>query len=218
MKVLMLASITILLLFTSCDKHIDKDQSNHFYYNWNKTKVIFKDHRNWNYTREVNCDLESFRIIKGMWAKDKNYIFYEEVRKKNIDVGTFYFDDKGLPKDSSKVFTTQWSGYDAEIMSVWKGADPKTFELLDSIKNYDLIQWGKDHENYFYMLEPYECDYPTFKVLSSSYSKDKNNVYYNASAFNLKIVEGADPETFEFDKVKKVFKDKNHEYFNGERK
>ena len=66
------------------------------------------------------------------------------------------------------------------------------------------------------MLKRFECDYSTFVTFNStSYSKDKNHVYYKPAKNISEIINEADPETFEYDSLKNVFKDKTNEYFNG---
>ena len=212
MKFKFFISVLIVITFASCQKLIDKEISNHYYYNWNKSKIIYHDHRTWNFSTEVNCDLESFKVINGPWAKDKNSVFYDGKAKLNIDVATFYFDKNGLPKDKEYVFTVD-RDRNTDRMLVWKGADPKTFELISVKDPYKQNLWGKDDKNYFWMLRPVDCDYANFEILDLSYSKDKDNVYYERN-----IVTDADPNTFKFDSLKYIYKDKNFEYNRGEKK
>lgn len=212
MKFKILIGILTIITFLSCQKLIDKSNSNHYYYNWNKSKIIYHDHRTWNYSCEVNCDLESFKVIKGLWAKDKNFIFYDGKARPNIDLATFYFDEKGLPKDKENVFTIDRDG-SSDSLLVWRGANPKTFELISIKDPYKQNLWGKDDKNYFWMLHPIDCDYTSFEIMDLSYSKDKNNVYYES-----KVVTDADPNTFIFDSLKHVYRDNNFEYYRGRKK
>ena len=199
---------------TSCETKIDQSLSDNYYYNWNKTKIIFNDHGAWNYKCTVNCDMETFQIIRELWAKDKNFVFFKGEARKNIDLATFYFDSNGLPKDDKYVYTTQWGSPVRNTMLFWEGADPKTFELIKLNDGYadvwKLYLWGKDSKNYFRSLEVMDCDYETFEIIDSHHAKDKNNVYYE-----YKIIANADPKTFRFDSIKNSYVDDKYEYRAG---
>lgn len=201
----------ILLFFSSCKKLIDKNKSIHYSYNWNKSKVIYNDKSTWNYKLTVDCDFETFEVIKEKWAKDKNHIIYDGKARPSIDLKTFYFDKNGLPKDSKNVYTTYWSG-NFNTMLTWEGANPKTFELIKIKNGVNREMWGKDDKNYYRMRKVVNCDYETFEILSDSYSKDKDNVFYMG-----KVLPDADPNTFKFDSLKRLYKDKNSEYVGGEK-
>lgn len=202
----------IILFVSSCEKLIDEEKSNHYFYNWNKSEIIYNDRSTWNYKNTVDCDFETFEVIKGKWAKDKNHIIYDGKARPSIDLKTFYFDTHGLPKDSHNVYTTYWSG-NFDTMLVWEGADPSTFELIEVEGGVNREMWAKDDQNYYRMRKVIHVDYDSFEILSESYSKDKNNVYYER-----KILIDADPNTFKYDSLKRVYKDENFEYFRDERK
>jgi len=201
-----------LISFVSCEKLIDKDKSSNYYYNWNGSKIIYTDNSTWNYKGTVDCDFETFKVINGKWAKDKYHIIYDGKTRPIIDIKTFYFDENNLPKDSNNVYTTYWSG-NFNSMLKWEGADPLTFKLIKIENGVNREMWGKDDKNYYRMLNPLKCHYESFEILSDSYSKDKDNVYYESQ-----IIRKADPITFKFDSIQRVFRDKNFTYYRGERK
>jgi len=202
-----------ILLFCSCESLIEEPKSKHYYYNWDKSKIIYNDHRTWRNKTEVDVDIATFEVIKGRWAKDKNSIIYDGKKRPNIDVASFYIDDNDVPKDKYHVFTTNWAGY-TDNMLVWNGADPKTFVHIRLAQSSNKEMWGKDNAHYFRKLHQVAGDYNTYEVLSEQFSKDKNKVYYEGA-----IIEGADPKTFHYDTLNNTYRDAAHEYsFQGVRK
>lgn len=204
--------LILALLPASCNSLINKEKSTHYFYNWDKSKVLFESYGAWSTKTEVDCDVKTFQVIEGPFAKDKNAVFYYGIARPNIDLKTFYLDKNHIPKDYKNVFTTYWVSHN-DSMLIWQGANPQTFELIKIPGGANREMWGRDGKNYFRMLQIVNCDYDSFEILDESYSKDKNHVYYEG-----KVINGADPQTFKYDSKSKVYKDKNAEYSLGERK
>lgn len=92
-----------------------------------------------------------------------------------------------------------------------KGADPNTFEILNTL-------YSKD-KNYVYFIdeELVDSDTKTFEIINNFYSKDKKNVYY----LKYKLL-NSDPSTFKvYDnsiKKEEIYyeaEDKNNYYQDG---
>ncbi len=134
----------------------------------------------------LNADAETFEVIWWKFAKDKYSPFYENKR----------------------------------IV-----ADPNTFEVLShSPVNHN------DEYIFFENNEVIDIDFKTFQIfylkdyLEYRYARDVNNVYY--LYYNrgdkewddhqyIKVIDGADPSTFEIMRENVYARDKNNFYFNG---
>lgn len=87
-------------------------------------------------------------------------------------------------------------------------ADPSTFQVLDWRGKY-----SRDAHQAYWSSIPFTNDPDNLELLTRSYSRDSNNVYYAS-----KVVEGADPASFVVDGTSTSHAhDKNHRYNMGRR-
>ncbi|MBT4722815.1 hypothetical protein HOB30_03575 [Candidatus Falkowbacteria bacterium] len=168
-----------------------KDDNNIYFHTW--TEKGYKD----KIVKEA--DYETFTVIKWLYAKDKNNVYYAQ-KIKGADVSTFeILEESGekasIAKDKNHVY---WHSIKL------KGANPATFQLLESA-------YTGDKNNIYYWRTPIEnADADSFEVLSSGYTKDKNHVYFTGQ-----ILKEADSQTFVY--LKNLYaKDKYHVYSGKE--
>ncbi len=154
---------------------------------------------------EVVKEESSELIYLGKYAKNENAVYYLNTELENADPDTFEVFKEGFAKDKNNVYL---------YGKIREDIDSDTFVMLPP-------HYAKDKNNAYYLgikIEA-EIDNDTFDYVregkdsnySTSYSKDKNNVYYKHN----KILEGADP--FSFECVGNFFyaKDKNNVYYAG---
>jgi uncharacterized membrane protein (DUF485 family) len=130
-------------------------------------------------------------ICLKMDKNSKRFLQEEIERKKSGDLGCGFF------KKNNVIYIND---------TIFKGVDAQTFEVI-------CYDWQKDKKFYYYLRKPVpEIDHATFEVLDidDHYGKDKNHVFYKN-----KIIQGADPKTFHYDKDKYNWKDKNNCYYYG---
>lgn len=159
----------------------------------------------------IEADLDSFKIIDIVYAKDKNNVYLRGDIISGADPKTFERIDKRYNKDASNLFYEDRQIPDVDIQSFEVleysyARDKNRFYWLDpDIRGYEKIDIV--HEE----IDPASCKIHTFHWLS-----DKNGVFYirHPKNFNGFKVDGADPETFEA--IDDVYgKDKNHVYKFG---
>ena len=127
------------------------------------------------------ADALSFKVLENGYAKDKNHA---------------YFDGYVIPQSDGKTFKVIRSPYAADQNHVFYGKEA----FSDAPEQFKFVQYENDFstdgETIFYngkALFPGRLDAATFqRIGGSDYYKDKNTVLTLE-----KIVEGADPETFE---------------------
>ncbi|BDD11719.1 hypothetical protein FUAX_41510 (plasmid) [Fulvitalea axinellae] len=97
-----------------------------------------------------------------------------------------------------------------------EGLDIETFEVLD---NY---YWAKDKNRFYYrdvVLDYLEIDRESFVVIDISQAKDKNKYYamnrgdWSYGPNPIKVVVGADPETFEDEPDRSLWSKDAYNYF-----
>ena len=159
---------------------------------------------------KIDVDFESFKVLNEFFVKDKYHVY---AKKQEL------FEPITAIQTSFKIIDQRVHGID-EHQVYWKPfyenkemgliAIPyKDNNEVTILNNYFL----KIGDRIFYDgIEQSTIDNKSFEVIDHSYSKDVKNVYYRN-----KIVEGADPLTF--NKMKKGYKyaDKNGEYDRGKR-
>ncbi|MBD3329980.1 hypothetical protein GF354_00445 [Candidatus Peregrinibacteria bacterium] len=138
------------------------------------------------------------------FATDINNVYYGTILLEGIDVDTFEIINGSYIKDFNGVYYLFIS--DDVIVKKVDGADPETFELL-----HQKYRFGKDKNNVYYGVHLIEMadnasievvgnDYSNF-YYANQYAKDKNYVYCGDDIFaeteNFKLLEGANPDTFE---------------------
>ena len=123
-----------------------------------------------------------------------NIVYYKDSIMK-ADPETFEYLSCHYGKDINVAF----SGKDPI-----EGSHPETFEIID-------WQWQRDKYLYYNKGVPMvNIDYESFEILIANYSKDKFHVY-----FYDKIIENADPSTFQVNEMTHIARDKNNEYKFG---
>ena len=115
-----------------------------------------------------DVDLESFDVISGIFAKDKNHIYAQGTTLTGADITSFRVIGKNFAKDNTHIYWTDMT---------LSGADIATFRPLS------FLFWKDKNAVYFYGKRLEGADTKSFRVIfdghgnSPSYSKDKNTVY-----------------------------------------
>ncbi len=128
-------------------------------------------------SRKTEADVNSFSVIKDVYARDKNTIYFMGCPQQFVDANTFKI-EKDIPVDQYHVF--HFTGFPSatgecskQQLTVVTGADPETYTTL-----YDKIPaLSKDKTQYFYKSLPIDVDYATFRILNENFVKDKNRLY-----------------------------------------
>ena len=139
--------------------------------------------------------MNSIEVINGMCIKDKNSVFYEGKKLRNISPDNFNIFDGGLSYDK---------------ILVDKNGIYKFLKNEDNEKSVEIIR-----------LDVKELDLKTLERIaslmdSSNYFKDKNGVYFMDGNKFVKV-NGADKDSFEVTESGKYGKDKNNVYFEGKK-
>ena len=187
-----------LFSYSKLNKSYWKDKSYIYYLTpiYNKTRMfdinVNTTLKKYSYSKINNVDYNSFKIIAGWLAMDKNNLYYKWEKKENIDSNSFKIIWNKYKikffKDKNNVYIYYNSSNRNWYLHIIKWADSKTFDII-------------------------------YTDINDSYFKDKNNVYmYNISAGTswYKIIKWADSKTFEIinvDTKLHYFKDKNNVYF-----
>lgn len=149
-----------------------------------------------------NADPLTFEQIKEYYWRDKNQVYLLGFGRADktieyADPKTFtLINNNEWVKDKKNVFNkliNLWAKDKSNVYFMYNklnGVNPKEFVSLDE-------DWGKDDSFYFYHdLKLDSLDYKTAQIVSSSYIKDKNRVF-----FQNKLVKDANPSTFKADGV-----------------
>ncbi|OOG16878.1 hypothetical protein BWD42_18870 [Sphingobacterium sp. CZ-UAM] len=152
-------------------------------------------------SRKMDVDISSFSVIKTVYARDKNTIYFMGCPQQLVDAKTFKLKEN-IPVDQHHVF--HFTGFPSatgacskQQLTIVKGADPETYNTL-----YDQLQsLSKDKTHYFYQSSPIDVDYETFEILNENFVKDKNRLY-------VVTQKGINPLQYTTDQVKVV----NSEY------
>ena len=139
--------------------------------------------------------MNSIEVVNGMCIKDKNSVFYEGKKLRNISPNNFNIFDGGISYD--KILVDKNGSY--KLMENENQKDKIKIIPLNS-KNIDLKT-----------LERIESP-----MDSSNYFKDKNGVYFLNGEKFVKI-NGADIDSFEVTMSGKYGKDRNNVYFEGKK-
>ena len=146
--------------------------------------------------RSMAYSFEDFEFLKGVYSKNKYFVFYKNNLLSEADIDTFEAIDESYAKDKKHVYHAGGLIY---------GADSSTFELFSENSSY-----AKDGENVYYngiKIENADADSFNFIDDSDIFAKDKNNFYYNGEARS-----SVDANTVEL--MNSVsFKDKNVAYY-----
>ena len=147
--------------------------------------------------------MNSIEVVNGMCIKDKNSVFYEGKKLRNISPTNFNIFDGGMSYD--KILVDKNGAYkllenenqkDKIIPLDNKNIDLKTLERIDS--PMDSSNYFKDKNGVYFLngekfVKINGADIDTFEVtMSGKYGKDRNNVYFEG-----KKMEGENPKKFE---------------------
>jgi len=157
----------------------------------------------------TNANPNKVRFLDGYIADDKNvYDNYNGFLIEGRDGKTFQVLNQNYTKDKN-------GGYD--VNGKIEGSDGKTFQSLGE-------GYSKDKNSVYYHSTKIEgVDAKTFQVVSLCFTKDKNNVYYWLRPTEKRVIENADPKTFqllseelaiESDVYRYHAKDKNYVFYH----
>lgn len=118
----------------------------------------------------ISWDIQTFRCLSEITAKDKNFVYEKWEIKENLDANSFVYFNKYYAKDKNNVYV---SFQNAEWWAIISTADKETFEAINET-------YAKDKNNIYverYIL-PF-ADPATFIVIDQKKqkSKDKNYEY-----------------------------------------
>jgi hypothetical protein len=184
MKIVFIVLVVLLLCFFGIKRYlfrigepVNLEVSNSYFYHSSKNIVIFSPMGNWfelGYV-ESDADVDSFQPINENFGKDKNGIFWHGIRQK-VDYETFEIDSLGVAKDKDHVYNLEGNRY--ELLENIKGADPKTYQLLDpSIQGYARNYWFKDANAVYYQSKRIAADPKTFKPINDAIAVDSQFIY-----------------------------------------
>ena len=158
----------------------------------NRIYGINDERTGWTAIKEA--DRETFKVILGRFAQDKNTIFYLRNILEKVDTSSFVV-----------ISGTHW--YASDDTTVYgpqgaiEGADPDTFKLFTG-------KYGADAWHVYYMWKKIDADSATFKVLASgSYALDAEKVFYNG-----KLLQGIPVKWFTV-KGERAFASDGHVFF-----
>jgi len=142
------------------------------------------------------ADYETFRVMLGRFAQDRNAIFYLRNIFEKVDRDSFVVisGTHGYASDDSVVYWPQ---------GIIEWANPETFKLYTG--KYSADAW-----HVYYLGKIIDADSATFEVLNNgAYSLDAEKVFYNG-----KILQGIPVEGFSV-KGERAFASDGHVFFEG---
>ncbi|NPE46465.1 DKNYY domain-containing protein [Sphingobacterium prati] len=167
---------TCIGLFFSCKEQVSPLSEN--YYKKGETIYFIPGGNSFERgSRKMEADINSFSVIRDVYARDKDNIYFMGCPQQFVDAKTFRLKGK-IPVDQSHVFEFDGSpsatgACSKQQLTVVTGADPETYITL-----YDTIaSLSKDKSHYFYNAQPLAVDYASFKILNENFVKDKNRLY-----------------------------------------
>ncbi|UII33526.1 DKNYY domain-containing protein [Fulvivirga ulvae] len=178
--------------FVKLDQDWSKDDASYFY----------------NY-QKVDVDYQTFEVINGHFAKDKNKVYLLKsfsIRESAIDPATAQKVDERyiVDKDSIYDFQQYLNGVEVDSLVSFKCYDSNSINFLG--ENFLLF----DDKVVYDGVELPGVDSRSFRVVKNYYSKDKNRVYCGN-----RVIDGADPESFEVFEHMFYSKDKYNVYGDG---
>ena len=157
---------------------INKTLSKSYFYTKKKDAFLYCPNGNWFSLGEtkMEVDQESFIVLSGHYAKDKDYAYYTHTKiMAPIDLATFEIKEDHIPIDKNNVYCFKaYNDYkeDTDVLEPILEADPKTYKSLD-------YNWNTDDKHVFlYNKVTKELDVNSFNILSRFFCVDKNGVYY----------------------------------------
>ncbi|MBO9702230.1 MAG: DKNYY domain-containing protein [Sporocytophaga sp.] len=173
-------------------KWIDADFSD------NSIPVYWKDKANvyFNAKKIEGCDAGTFQNLRGIYGKDRNYVYYGNNTLPKANPEKFRFLNDGITTDETYLFI-----FDKLVNTP---IDLSTFTVVE---NGDHV-FCKDKNHIYLLLYGQQdslvkvdgADADTFTLLDRYYAKDKHNVYYYGYNKNNKrtliFLTDADPDKF----------------------
>lgn len=156
----------------------------------------------YNETKIQDANIEYFKVYENGCASSDFYIDYYK-GKKLTDYQKFKSKDQEFIKNRCFIYNYP---------------EMDKFDIIEDIESFEKINdvYYKDKNGIYYIsdIQVHKiniADLGTFIVLNQNdYAKDKNHAYYDG-----KIIESADPQSFEFINGKYT-KDKNHVFYYDE--
>lgn len=191
---------------------VDIEKSDNHYYDKKKTDIRYSPMGNWFElgNAPMHADVASFEVLNRFIGRDMNRAYFKEdaIPSDQIDLNSFYVKegnvmaDLGFDRSHVYVFTKIYgTRKKSPLVTIVKGADPKTFARTD-------WDWAHDGKHHFYRHRLLGVDYQSFRVLSESFSKDKDSAYFQRSGFFRAI--NADVDSFEVLHKYYYARDKDH--------
>ncbi|MCX2680460.1 DKNYY domain-containing protein [Galbibacter sp. EGI 63066] len=216
---------------------IDKE---HVYipYDYTPYKYEYGNRRDKHLWKIEKANPKTFEKIDSDWSKDDKHYYYD-YHLINVDYSSFEVLNKSFAKDKDTVYQlknptllptpaidpatakTLNDRYISDKNNIYDFQEYVDGERVDSLtafsyKNLDGLKILKDEylvldDKVIYDgFEIGTVDIPSFQVVHESYAKDKERVFYLG-----KMIENADPNTFEIFETPYFSKDKNHVYVDG---
>lgn len=142
-----------------------------------KVNIPFVEIKNVDKPEIVVGDTYIPQDLKYGYVKDKNNIYYKNIKLNNVDYYSFEVLGEGYAKDNKGFFINE-----------------KRIEGLD-IETFSVLKYGysKDKDYVYYNFDKIEeADSTSFKIISYGYAKDNTNVYRYG-----KVIKNANPDFFE---------------------
>ncbi|MCR9228458.1 MAG: DKNYY domain-containing protein [Flavobacteriaceae bacterium] len=206
-----------LFSFTGCQNNSGYEEKNgKVYYKW-----VNGGNYKTEYTLVEAANPTTFEVIKQNLkvhlARDENHVFINAKVIDGADPSSFEQIKDYYWRDKNQVFLLST---DDQKYHVIDGADPDSFEVIVnhywskdklnvfysatklpdvSSSEFEAIDnhWGKDNDHYYYhSFRLGLLDYRTAEIINAYYIKDKDQVF-----FGNKLVQGADPKTFQVNKL-----------------
>ena len=160
---------------------------------------------------KVTDDVENFRVLSSVYAKDaNNYYKNGKIIDNDIDLK----EAKRLEGEiSENVISGEYTATKANVFLRGIIIDGAHYDPHSDIFKIMKFPYLKDYNGvYYYWDQISGADPDTFNILNSDYSKDKFNIYYKNN-----IIEEADVDTFKLiDREDYQAEDKNYYYNKGE--
>ncbi len=190
------------------------DKFNVYYHNeifeWVDPESFIMFPHYWLYTKDKNnvyflakvipeADLETFEMLKSGYGKDKNNYYLnwrpEDPKKLKLNkeiIKSYHENIAARQKEIEESFFPN----ENKITELWENFysyQKNIFYIPRSARELDRIKYISNEAN--------PIDYDSFEVLSESYAKDKNNIYYiDTGTYNsqgsLQMIENADYNSF----------------------
>ena len=156
-----------------------------------------------NNSKVLKADLQTFKVLNAIFAKDAHHVFYIEGIAHGIDTSTFIPLDVGKTEKTDSVYAKEFQrwryrGYGKDKDHIYfhdmmsgkprtvKGADSDSFEVLD-------FDYAKDGNHvYYYGHRVKEANSSNFEIINAFFARDNRSVFYNGN-----VIPKIDPENFE---------------------